>query len=371
MRVENLRPGTVREAGPMIAPEHRIEQYAVIAALALLAAGCIIVLLPFASALIWAFILAFSTWPVYGRLQEMLGERRNLGALLMTLLLATALVLPLILVGQSIADNAPVFVDLVRANVRQGLPGPPGWVGEIPFIGPPIRATWIEVGANTGRLGELIQPYLGPIRDVALASGLSIGRGVLELSLSVLATFFFYRDGINAAAQLQAVGERLVGPRAQHLIKVAGDTIQSVVYGVIGTAIVQGVLAAIGYWIAGFGAAFFLGFLTFILGLIPMGPPLVWIPATLYLLSEGQVGWAIFMGVWGTFVISGVDNFLRPFLISRGSNLPLLLVFLGALGGAIAFGFLGLFLGPTLLAVGYALVREWTVTKAAPPGPEP
>ncbi|HET6468122.1 MAG TPA: AI-2E family transporter [Geminicoccaceae bacterium] len=353
----------------MIVSENRIEQYAVIAALALLAAGCIIVLLPFASSLLWAFILAFSTWPIYGRLQQALGDRRTLGALLMTLLLATALVLPLVLVGQSLAENAAELIDLVRNSLRQGLPDLPGWLVQLPFVGAWIQLTWWEIGTNTGRLGELVHPYLGAIRDVAVAGGLSIGRGILELSLSVLATFFFYRDGIHGAAQLQAVGERLMGARARRLIKVAGDTIQSVVYGVIGTAIVQGILAAIGFWIAGFGGPFFLGFVTFVLGLIPMGPPMVWIPATLWLFAQGQVGAGIFLAVWGAFVISGIDNFLRPILISRGSNLPLFLVFLGAIGGALAFGFLGLFLGPTLLSVGYALVREWSITKVVASGP--
>jgi predicted PurR-regulated permease PerM len=370
--------------------DRSIEQYVVMAMLALLAVGCIVVLLPFASSLVWAFILAFSTWPIYERVQAALGRHKALGALLMTMLLATAFVLPLVLVGQSLADNTAGLVDIVRASIGQGLPGPPAWIGDIPFIGGSIAQTWLEVATNTSRLGELIQPYLGAIRDFTLASGITVGRGILELSLSVLATFFFYRDGRRAAAELQAVAERLAGPRARHLMSIVGLTVQSVVYGIIGTALVQGALAGIGFWIAGIPGPFFLGLVTFLLGLLPMGPPLVWIPVTLWLLSQGSIGWAIFMGVWGGFVISGVDNFLRPFLISRGSNLPWLLVFLGAIGGALAFGFLGIFLGPTLLAVGYALVREWsaeepvstdpsavapspggsvTVEVGAPPGP--
>jgi predicted PurR-regulated permease PerM len=133
-----------------------------------------------------------------------------------------------------------------------------------------------------------------------------------------------------------------------------------VVYGVIGTALAQATLQGLGLWLAGVPAAFFLSFLTFFLGFVPVGPPLVWVPASAWLLYNGAIGWGMFMVVWGVFVVSGVDNVLRPYLISRGSKLPLLLVFFGVLGGLFAFGFLGLFLGPTLLAVGYVLFQEWT-----------
>jgi predicted PurR-regulated permease PerM len=136
-----------------------------------------------------------------------------------------------------------------------------------------------------------------------------------------------------------------------------------VVYGILGTALAQGILAGMGLWISGVPAPLLLGLLTFFLSLIPMGPPLVWIPATLWLFYRGDPGWGVFMGMWGAVIVSGVDNLLKPYLISRGSNLPFVLVFLGVFGGVIAFGFIGIFLGPTLLAVGYALLQDWSAQK--------
>lgn len=131
------------------------------------------------------------------------------------------------------------------------------------------------------------------------------------------------------------------------------------VNGVIGTAAAQGLLALIGFWIAGVPGAIVLGLVTFALSLIPMGPPLVWVPAAAWLFWHGEYGYGVFLVIWGFFVISGVDNVLKPYLISRGGNLPLVVVLLGVFGGILAFGFMGLFLGPTLLAVAYSLISDW------------
>jgi predicted PurR-regulated permease PerM len=339
----------------------RIEGILGIVALSLLAVGCVLVLWPFASSLMWAVILTFSTWPVYAWLEEKLGGRSSLAALLMTLLLATALILPMVLVGTSMADDARAMFEFLRERASGGLPSAPGWVAELPLVGGELARSWNEMAANTGTLVNLVAPYLAAMRDFLLVGSATVGRGLLELTLSVAATFFFYRDGRYAAERLRTMVHRVAGDRAHHLIQVAGDTITSVVYGLIGTALVQGTLAAIGFAIVGIDKAVFLGILTAVLALLPpLGPPLVWGPVTAWLFYEGAHGWGAFMLVWGFFVISGVDNFLKPYLISRGSDLGLLLVFLGVIGGILAFGFLGIFLGPTLLAVGVALLREWS-----------
>ena len=160
--------------------------------------------------------------------------------------------------------------------------------------------------------------------------------------------------------------ERLIGERAGYYIELVAATVQRVVNGVIGTAAAQAILALIGFLIAGVPGALVLGIVTFLLSLIPMGPPLAWIPATAWLVWQGDYGYAIFLGIWGTFVISGVDNVLKPYLISRGGNLPLVIVLLGVFGGLLAFGFIGLFIGPTLLAVAYSLLLDWTHTEHKP-----
>jgi predicted PurR-regulated permease PerM len=192
-----------------------------------------------------------------------------------------------------------------------------------------------------------------------------MGAGLLRLAFSLLIAFFLFRDGTKAAEQLSAAILRIGGERGTHLLDLAGNTVRGVVYGILGTALVQAVIAGIGFVVAGVPGAAVLTLLTFFLSVVPMGPPLVWIPAACWLFYQGRTGWGIFMVIWGIGV-SSIDNFVKPWLISRGSTMPFLLILFGVLGGAIAFGFIGVFLGPTLLAVGYRIMQEWLARKAAP-----
>jgi predicted PurR-regulated permease PerM len=340
--------------------QQRIEQVVVIAALILLAAGCLAVLRPFLSALLWALILSFSSWPLHAWLVRRLRGRRTLAAFLMTLLVAAVFVLPLAAAGTGLADSVAKVGGMVAGLLREGPPGPPAWVAELPIVGTRVTERWRELERlGAGWTAEL-QPYLETGLNWLLSLGVRLGEAILQVSLGVLAAFFFFRDGAEGARRLDAAVERIAGDRAQRLLAVAGGTVRSVVYGVIGTALAQATLQGLGLWLAGVPAAFFLGFLTFFLSFVPVGPPLVWLSAAVWLLYNGAIGWGLFLLGWGFFVVSGVDNVLRPYLISRGSKLPLLLMFFGVLGGLMAFGFLGVFLGPTLLAVGYVLFLEWS-----------
>ena len=157
--------------------------------------------------------------------------------------------------------------------------------------------------------------------------------------------------------------QRLAGKLAPGLLETVGGTVQGVVYGLVGTAIAQGIVSLIGFAIAGVPGALLLGFLTFMLSMVPIGPPLIWGGAAAWLFAQDQTGWAIFMAIYGFVVISGIDNVIKPLLISRGSSLPFVLVFLGVMGGVYAFGFVGIFLGPTLLAVGLSLLQQWLMQR--------
>ncbi len=340
----------------------------VVALLLILTIGCFVVLRPFVSALLWALILSFSTWPLYAWLMRALGGRRTLAAGLMTLLVAAVLILPPVVVGSSMADNVAQVVAMARALLAQGLPGPPHWVAGLPLVGATLQGWWSDLSEQGTGWTAVLHPYLDTGRDLLLSTGVSLGQAVLQLSLSVLVAFFFFRDGAEGGRQLDAAVSRLAGERARNLLAVAGGTIKGVVYGIMGTALAQATLQAIGLWVTGVPAAAFLGFLTFFLSFVPMGPALVWLPASIWLIYKGALGWGVFLVIWGVFGVSGIDNVLKPWLISRGSKLPLILVFLGVLGGVVAFGFLGVFLGPTLLALGYTLIKEW-LAGAAPPGP--
>ena len=344
----------------------RIENLLTITALTLIVAGCFLVLAPFLSSLLWAVIVTFSTWGVYSRVHLALGRRKTLAALVMTLTLAAVLVVPVAVVTVKLGDNARNLTRAVTAVVRGGVPVPPAWLDELPLVGLSATQYWqrlheeSQTEENDDQVVQWLEGQAAPITKWLLQRGLAFGQALLQLSLVVLAAFYLYRDGLDVAGRFSAGMEKIAGQRAHALIDLAGRTVKGVVYGILGTAIAQGTVAAIGFALAGVPGALLLGLITCVVSLIPAGPPLIWVPATLWLASQGQAGWAIFMFVWGILLISGIDNVVKPYLISQGAALPFLLVLLGVIGGLFAFGFIGIFLGPTLLAVGYAMLREWT-----------
>jgi predicted PurR-regulated permease PerM len=297
--------------------QERIEQIVVIALLVILAAGCLTVLQPLLPALLWALVLSFSTWPLHAWLVRRLNGRRTLAAALMTLLVAAIFILPLAAAGTGLADSVAKVAGMVTMLLEEGPPDPPAWVADLPVIGPQLAERWLELERLGTDWTTELQPYLDTGRNSLLSIGVRLGEAILQVSLGVLAAFFFFRDGAEGARRLSSAVERLAGHRAQRLLAVAGGTIRSVVYGVIGTALAQATLQAIGLWLGGVPAPFFLGFLTFFLSFVPIGPPLIWLPAAVWLLYKGALGWGLFLAGWGFFVVSGVDNVLRPYLISR------------------------------------------------------
>ena len=349
--------------------EKRIELIIRITAMVLLVVGCLMVLRPFLAAILSAAILCFSTWPAYKFLERHLAGRRTLAALAMTLLVILVLVLPLALVAASYADDIPELAEHLRLLVSEGLPFPPAWVASIPIVGESVDAYWRELAMNRAQLEAVVKRWLAPAREVLVAASLLIGEGVLQLTLIAFVGFFLYRDGEAVVQALHNGLNRVAGRLTGRLLFIVGGTINGVVYGIVGTGIAQALAAAAGFLLAGVPGAMMLSFLTFFLSIVPAGPPLIWVSAAIWLFLDDRPGAAVFMAVWGFFVISMIDNIVKPILISRGASLPFVLVLLGVFGGVLAFGFVGVFLGPVLLAVGFNLVRQWTATavEAAPP----
>lgn len=338
----------------------------VMTALAALTIMSIIVITPFIPAILLAVIFALSAWPAYSWLEQKLHGRRGLAAGLMTLILALCFILPLAFLATSLADNF-VWISNNVLNLLQNPPQqPPEWLATLPHIGPHIVTKWHEYVQDTGTLTSLLVQQTGPATKTVGGIAGTIGRGAVDLSLGVLIAFFLFRNGVEAAEGLSVLIGKFLGPRGQHLLKVSKSTMIGVVYGMMGTAVAQGTLSAIGFMIAGVPAPIFLGFVTFILSFLPLGAPLIWVPATIWLFAEGHTGMGIFMGLWGLLAVSSIDNIIRPYFISLGSNLPLLVTLLGVFGGIIAFGFIGLFIGPTLLAVAYTLIKEWSYSDKKP-----
>ncbi len=322
------------------------------------------VMAPFWSALFWGAVLAFASWPLMRLLTRWLNGRESLAAGLLTLGWMVLVAAPLVWLGFNLADHVRDVTIFIKDVQVDGLPEAPSWLAGVPLVGERLAGYWSSLDEQGTALMAATKPYLGMVGNWLLARSAQLGAGMLELTLSIVFVFFFYRDGPRLAAFVHGLLERLIGERAAYYQHLVAGTVQRVVNGVIGTAAAQALLALIGFLIADIPGALVLGLGTFLLSLIPMGPPLIWVPVTAWLAWKGQYGMAIFLGIWGTFVISGVDNVLKPYLISRGGDLPLVIVLLGVFGGLIAFGFIGLFIGPTLLAVAYSLLLDWSASQA-------
>jgi predicted PurR-regulated permease PerM len=346
----------------------RIERIVLIVALALLAIACFLVLRPFVSALLWAIIVALATWPLFCRVRVALRGRNGLAAGVMTMGFSLVLVVPLALGAVAVIHSAGPILQQVREWLDRGLPDPPAWLVTVPVLGGWLHARW-QVFANDGsQLVRALAPLVDPAREWAMVAVAGLAEGIFTLLVSTLVVFFFWRDGDLLTARLRRMAERVAGGRALELANVAHATIRGTVYGILGTAIAQAVLALIGYLLAGVPGAVLLAVATFFLSVVPVGPPMLWIPATYWLYEKGEVGWAIFLAIWGVGVVSSIDNVLKPFLISRGAHLPFVLVLIGVVGGVLAFGFIGVFIGPTLLAVAFRLIDEWTARPRAEEG---
>ncbi len=330
------------------------------------AVGCAVVLYPFLSALLWAAILAYTTWPIYRRLQSRLGLGRMGAAAAMVGITAVLVVLPLALAAPGGAGDVAQIERAVQDALAGGLPGSPAWVYELPVVGPTLGGLWDAWAADLSAMVTFFRPYFGIAAQFGLGLLLGLANGVMLFLLALFVAFFVYASGERLAQFLSLIVHRIAGPRADRLISVTGATVRGVVYGILGTAVVQGALTAVGLYVCGVPRAALLGVIAGGLAVLPVGPPLVWIPAGLWLMGTGKTLWGIGLLVYGLVVIGGADTLVRPFFIARGAQLPFLLTMLGVLGGALAFGLLGIFLGPVLLGVGYALVKEWAEQEVRP-----
>jgi len=353
-------------------PAEPYERYARLAAIAVLAITCFLVLKPFVAAILFAAVLCSASWPLYLKVRRVLGERAGLAALAMSLLMAMIPIVPVALLAASITANVADIVETVKRMLEGGLPRPPDWLQALPLIGPVADGYWHRLIESRQELDALLQRLAEPARAMLLATGTVLGQGILQMLLVGFLGFFFYRDGEALMQILRTTMARMAGDMSESIIATVDSTITSVLYGIVGTALAQAGVALIGFLIAGVPNAFVLAAATFFLSMVPVGPPLIWGGAAIWLARHGDVGWAVFMVLYGLLVISSIDNFVKPYLISRGSSLSFALVFLGVLGGVLAFGLIGLFLGPVLLAVAMILLKNWTLPppdRSGPAGP--
>ena len=340
-------------------PGHK--QLIQIALVALLLVGCIAVLLPFTGTLLFAIVICVTTLPIRNRLLRICRGRSNLAALLVSILLLLLLVAPVALLSGSIADGVELAIRYLKPLMENGLPAePPAWLARLPIVGRDASTYWHELVASREEMNNLLHQFVDPTRKLALATAALLAQGLLQLVLVIFFVFFIFRDAHLYADALHVGSRTLAGDLGERMLALVEGTVTGVMVGIVGTAAAQSVVAMIGFLIAGVPGVVILTVATFFLSMVPVvGATLIWLGAAVWLYSEGQTGWAVFMVLWGMFGISSVDNFIKPILISRTSSLPLLLIVVGVFGGVLVFGFIGLFLGPTLLALGQVLIGEW------------
>ena len=331
------------------------------AIVALLLIGCIAVLMPFTGTLLFAAVICVTTAPLRNGLLKLCGGRSSLVAVLMSILLLLLLAVPLAMLSGALADGIESAVAYFRPMLENGLPNElPAWLTNLPVGGPDISAYWHKLVASREELNNVLRQLVDPTRKLALATATIFGQGLLQLMLGIFFVFFIFRDMETYAEALRTGARKLAGDLGERMLNLAEGTVTGVMVGIVGTAAAQAVVAMIGFMIAGVPGVVLLTVATFFFSMVPVvGATLIWLGAAAWLYNGDQTGWAIFMILWGMFGISSVDNFVKPILISRTSSLPLLLIVVGVFGGVLVFGFIGLFLGPTLLALGQVLIREW------------
>jgi predicted PurR-regulated permease PerM len=324
----------------------------------LLIYGCWQVLAPFAPAIFFAIAIVVSTWPAHAWLLSRLGQRRIVASLLSCTFVGIAVIVPIALLFVAFRDAA-VWLLALLDEWNRGAPGSlPDWLARIPWIGSRIEQWRSASGSD---LSVWASSFGEPIRNVLLATARAFGNGLGQVALAALLLFALFRDGDRIGRRLAVIVREYGGEWAHESLHTVHRTIVGVMLGVLGTALAQAVVAIGGFTIAGVPNAFLLGALTFVLSMAPIGPPLIWGGAAIWLARTGQPGWAIFMLLYGLFGISLIDNIVKPFLISRSSRVPFSMTFMGVLGGVLAFGVAGIFVGPALLAIVINLSKQWPV----------
>jgi len=336
-----------------------LETIIVLAVLAVIFIACLKILLPFFGAILWSAIIVVATWPLYRRLRKRVGSRPKLATAIMTLGLALVLVGPVAILTISLQENISSAVNLFQDVSGTELPeNPPAWISSIPLVSGRLESAWREASTNMHGFVERIRPQIRKAATWLLAQGARLGLVLLQFLLVLLISMLLYRNGEVLADYTRKFTMRLGGAEGLESLDAAARTIKSVSLGVIGTAVIQAVLSGFGFWLAGVPGWVLLSFFCLFTALLQIGTGLIWIPVAIWLGHQDATAWAIFTVVWGIF-INVIDNFIKPYLISQGCGLPLALIFMGVIGGMLTWGVIGIFLGPTLLATGFNLLKHW------------
>lgn len=324
-----------------------------------LVAGCFWILRPFITGILWAVIIVIATWPLLLGLESRFRGRRWAAVTLMTFALLMVFILPFSLAVLEIVGRGDDIVSWVGSLSALTIPPPPEWVRQIPFSGPRLMAHWQEFSAlHPDDISSRLAPYAGKVVGWFIAHAGSVGVMLLNFFLTLLIVPIFYAHGETASSAMCRLANRMGGTSGEEAVLLAARAVRGVALGVVVTALVQSLLGGAGLLLTGVPVALLLTGVMFILCVAQIGPSLIMIPAIIWLFWSGESFWGTVLIIW-TLPVILLDNFLRPILIKKGADLPLILIFAGVIGGLIAFGVVGLFIGPVILAVAYTLIRAW------------
>ena len=335
-----------------------IERLLVLGAFACLLLGVALVLRPFVTGILFGSIVVIATWPIRETLVRN-GVSVGLTASLLLLVALGTVGIPAIVLAPGLAERIVEGIQRLQAYFA-GAPELPNWLAHIPFAEDSIARIWASLSDPSSAFQTFVRPFSTELRKIFIEVARAFAEGTFQFVVSLAVATMLWVHGDALAGTLKDITERLGGSAAGAALLLAANSVRGVAYGVVGTAAIQAIMMAVGLMIAGVPSAGLLGFVALIIALSQFGALLIiiWGGAAWWLFGQGDTGWAIFISVWGVLV-STVDNFIRPWLVSFGADMPLIMIFLGVLGGFFAFGFLGLFIGPTLLGVSYQLLQAW------------
>jgi predicted PurR-regulated permease PerM len=323
---------------------------------ALLAAACLYILLPFIPLLTWGIIIAVAAYPAFKRLQKLMGGRGVLAAVLFTLALLAVLILPVMLLAGSLIEG----VQSVSAHVKSGaaiVPPPPPTITSWPLIGAPLNKLWLLASKDLGELLKEFAPQIKAALPGVLSATAGLGATVLQLLLSIVVSGLLLANAQAAYEVTRSLANRLFGEKGPEFQELVGSTIRGVTFGIIGVAVIQSVFAAVGFLVVGM-PAMGLWAVIFLIGAVLQLGGLVLIPAVIYVFATAATTKAVIFLIW-CIIVGLMDNVLKPILLGRGVPVPIAVVFLGAIGGFVAMGIIGLFVGAIVLSVAYKLFLAW------------
>jgi predicted PurR-regulated permease PerM len=335
---------------------------------ALLVFGCLEILRPFIPLIMWGGIIAIACHPTFLKFERVLKGRRNLAAILWTLLLLAVLILPMALLAENLVQGMQPIIERFH-NGTVVLPPPPPAVAHWPLIGPPLARTWEAASANLGDTLIRFKPQIKAALPALLSASTSLGSTLLQFLASILLAGVILANAQAAYNLTRSLAIRLFGDQGPDYQKLVGATIRSVTFGVLGVAVIQTAFAAAGFFLAGLPGASIWSVIFLAAAVLQFGV-LVLVPAVVYVFAVASTTKATIFLVWCLFV-GLMDNVLKPILLGRGASVPILVVFLGVLGGFFAMGIVGLFVGAVVLSVGYKLFLAWIHSGVAPASPAP